>query len=167
MATYDERQRNHFTWADQRHSGLDNSQLWPMWLNTACPGLITRTTAARGALGSSIDEREAQHDADGGAIVFVRPVNSVRDAQEIVFWTFYPPFGHRSQGSNQMRPSTASFAEHGRISQFVQPERRDDRADRDRRGRTGGDRDRRAGRHRRSNTYMLSELRVVLLLTLE
>ena len=52
-------------------------------------------------MGSSIDEREAQHDADGGAIVFFRPVNSVRDAQEIIFWTFYPPFGHRSQGGNQ------------------------------------------------------------------
>ena len=30
--------------------------------------------------------------------MFFRPVNSVRDAQEAVFWSFWPPFGHRSQG---------------------------------------------------------------------
>ena len=99
VATYDD-MNNHFTWVDQRHSGLDNSQIWPMWLNN-CPGLDNAHTAARGALASSIDEREAQHDTDGGAIMFFRPVNSVRDAQEAVFWTFYPPFGHRSQGNTQ------------------------------------------------------------------
>ena len=99
VATYDEAS-NHFTWVDQRYSGLDNSQIWPMWLNN-CPGLDNAHTAARGALASSIDEREAQHETDGGAILFFRPVESVRDAQEAVFWTFYPPFGHRSQGSTQ------------------------------------------------------------------
>lgn len=99
VATYNDAD-NHFTWVDQRHSGLDNSQIWPMWLNN-CPGLDNAHTAARGALASSLDEREAQHETDGGAIVFFRPVNSVRDAQEAVFWTFYPPFGHRSAGSTQ------------------------------------------------------------------
>ena len=90
---------NHFTWADQRHAALDNSSLWTYWRsNTICPGLTFDTTAAKGALGSSLDEREAQHDADGGGIVFFRPVNSVKDAQEAVFWSFWPPFGHRSQG---------------------------------------------------------------------
>jgi hypothetical protein len=90
---------NHFTWVDLRHSGLDNSQYWPLWNANACAGLTWTTTAARGALDSSIDEREAQHDGDGGAYVLIRPVESIRDAQEIVFWSFYPPFGHRSQGN--------------------------------------------------------------------
>lgn len=99
VATYNDT-NNHFTWTDERHWGLDNSQLWPMWLNN-CPGLVSANTAARGTLGSSLDEREAQHNSDGGAIVFFRPVNSVRDAQEAVFWSFYPPFGHRSAGNTQ------------------------------------------------------------------
>jgi hypothetical protein len=90
---------NHFTWGDERHAALDNSTLWTYWRsNTICPGLTYDTTGAKAALGSSLDEREAQHDGDGGAIVFFRPVNSVRDAQEAIFWSFWPPFGHRSQG---------------------------------------------------------------------
>jgi len=90
---------NHFTWVDLQHSGLDNSQYWPLWNANACAGLTWTTTAARGSLDSSIDEREAQHDGDGGAYVMIRPVESIRDAQEIIFWSFYPPFGHRSQGN--------------------------------------------------------------------
>src|SRR5882757_4035544 len=68
---------NHFTWGDERHAALDNSTLWDKWrTNTNCPGLTTfESIAAKGALGSSLDEREAQHDGDGGAIVFFRPVN--------------------------------------------------------------------------------------------
>lgn len=111
---------NHFTWVDLRFSGLDNSQYWPMWNANACPGLTFTTTAARASMDSSIDEREAQHDGDGGAVVFFRPVNSVADAQEIVFWSFYPPFGHRSQGNTNtaaMPGNTLSPAPGGGLGQ--------------------------------------------------
>ena len=92
---------NDFNWADEMHSAIDNSGLWAAWeapsAATYC-GLTQTALAERGAFGSSLDEREAQHDADGGGDVFMRPVTSVRDAQEAVFWTFWPPFGHRSLG---------------------------------------------------------------------
>jgi 2-keto-3-deoxy-L-rhamnonate aldolase RhmA len=106
VATYNAT-NNVFTWADQRHAALDNSTLWANWRSATVCGLTLATTAAPGALGSSLDERESQHDADGGAIVFFRPVNSVRDAQEAIFWIFWPPFGHRSQGG---APSTYDSA---------------------------------------------------------
>ncbi len=108
-------QQNDFTWVDQRFSPLENSETWAFWGDVAvvngegqsapCATLTNNTMgsaggpAARGTEGSSQDEREAQHDADGGAIFFIRPVQSVRDAQEAIFWDFYPPFGHRSQGN--------------------------------------------------------------------
>lgn len=107
---------NDFNWADQMHSSLDNSEIWTAWgtitgsipeptnvsvategAPTNC-GLTPSTIAERGEFASSLDEREAQHGADGGGDVFLRPVTSVRDAQEAIFWTFWPPFGHRSQG---------------------------------------------------------------------
>ena len=100
VATYNAT-NNHFTWADERHGALTNSTLYPTWQNY-CPGLTYDTTAARGALGSSLEEREAQRDADGGADVLFRPVNSVRDAQEAIFWSFWPPFGHRSMGGTSV-----------------------------------------------------------------
>jgi 2-keto-3-deoxy-L-rhamnonate aldolase RhmA len=100
VAKYDEA-RNHFTWADEAHAALDNSTLYAKWQNY-CPGLNYDTTAARGAAGNWADEREAQRDSDGGAIVLIRPVNSVRDAQEAIFWNYWPPFGHRSAGGSQV-----------------------------------------------------------------
>lgn len=107
---------NDFNWADEMHSSLDSSGIWTQWgtitgsipeppgisvgtqsAPTNC-GLTPTTIAERGEFASSLDEREAQHGADGGGDVFLRPVTSVRDAQEAIFWTFWPPFGHRSQG---------------------------------------------------------------------
>jgi len=93
---------NHFTWVDLRHTGLKVTQLWALWLNNACPGLNYSTTAVRGVQALSIDERENQHASDGGAMVFIVPVNSGADALEAVFWTVNPPNGHHSQGSGQM-----------------------------------------------------------------
>jgi 2-keto-3-deoxy-L-rhamnonate aldolase RhmA len=100
VAKYDEA-KNHFTWADEGHAPLDNSTLYAKWQNY-CSGLTYDTTAARGAAGSWEDEREAQRDSDGGAILLIRPVNSVRDAQEAIFWNYWPPFGHRSAGGSQV-----------------------------------------------------------------
>ena len=34
--------------------------------------------------------------------MLIRPVNSVRDAQEAIFWNYWPPFGHRSAGGSQV-----------------------------------------------------------------
>ncbi len=99
---------NVFTWADQQHAALDNSTLWANWrTQNVCPGQTASNTAAQGTLGSLGDERESQHDGDGGAMVFIKRVDSVRDAQEAVFWIFWPPFGHRSQGG---APSTYNSA---------------------------------------------------------
>ena len=92
---------NHFTWIDMIHSGLIYSQVWPMWVNTACPGLDFTTRTAR-AIQLPLDEREAQHAADGGAIIYIFPVDSVEDALEAAFWTYYPPVGHHSQGGSQL-----------------------------------------------------------------
>jgi len=93
--------KNDFTWADEAHAPLDASVIYPKWQKN-CPGLTYETTAARGSLGSWVDEREAQHDSDGGAILMIRPVDSVRDAQQAVFWNYWPPFGHRSQGGSNV-----------------------------------------------------------------
>jgi len=115
-------QKNDFTWVDERFSPLENSETWAFWANNAAvngigqpaPCALTNTmgiaggVAARGVEGSSLDEREAQHDADGGAILFIRPVQSVRDAQEAIFWNFYPPFGHRSQGNTNGGGATSA-----------------------------------------------------------
>jgi hypothetical protein len=96
---------NVFTWADEQHAPLDNSTLWAVWRGGpyTCPGQTLANTAAPGELGSLGDERESQHDGDGGAIVFFKRTDSIRDAQEAIFWLFWPPFGHRSLGG---APST-------------------------------------------------------------
>ena len=92
---------NHFTWIDMVHSGLVYSQVWPMWVNTACP-LLNFTTRAARAVQLPLDERESQHAADGGAIIYIFPIDSVEEAQEAAFWTYYPPVGHHSQGGSQL-----------------------------------------------------------------
>lgn len=100
VAPYDQA-GNHFTWVDMVHSGLTYSQAWPMWPNAACPALNFTTTAARGVQ-TLLDEREGQHSADGGAALYIIPVRSADEAREAVFWTYYPPVGHHSAGSNQI-----------------------------------------------------------------
>jgi 2-keto-3-deoxy-L-rhamnonate aldolase RhmA len=100
VAKYDDA-KNHFTWADQFHAALDNSVLYAKW-QSYCPGMDYVTTAARGSAGGWPDEREAQRDTDGGAIVFIRPMKSVREAQENIFWYYWPPFGHRSSGGSNV-----------------------------------------------------------------
>ena len=93
---------NHFTWIDMVHSGLVFSQVWPMWVTTAseCPLTFTQRTAR--AILLPLDEREAQHAADGGAIIYIFPMDSVDDAHEATFWTYDPPVGHHSRGGSQL-----------------------------------------------------------------
>jgi 4-hydroxy-2-oxoheptanedioate aldolase len=92
---------NHFTWIDMIHSGLVFSEVWPMWVDGACPGLNLTTRTAR-AIQLPLDEREAQHAADGGAVIYIFPMDSVEDAQEAAFWTYDPPVGHHSRGGSQL-----------------------------------------------------------------
>jgi hypothetical protein len=92
---------NHFTWIDMLHSGLGYSQVWPMMVNTACPGLTFTTRTAR-AVQIPIDERDGQHTSDGGAIIYSFPVDSVADAEEAAFWVYFNPIGHHSTGGNQL-----------------------------------------------------------------
>ncbi|MET0916930.1 MAG: hypothetical protein ABWY07_00680 [Burkholderiales bacterium] len=92
---------NHFTWIDMLHSGLGYSQTWPMMVNTACPGLTFTTRTAR-ALQIPIDERDGQHSSDGGAIIYIFPVDSVADAEEAAFWVYFTPIGHHSTGGSQL-----------------------------------------------------------------
>ena len=83
------------------HSGLGFSQIWPMMVNTACPGLNFTTRTAR-AMQIPIDERDGQHWSDGGAIIYIFPVDSVADADEAAFWVYFTPVGHHSVGNNQL-----------------------------------------------------------------
>ena len=92
---------NHFTWIDMIHSGLVYSQVWAMWVNTACPALTFTSRAAR-AIQLPLDERESQHSADGGAIVYIFPMDSAEEANEAAFWTYDPPVGHHSRGGSQL-----------------------------------------------------------------
>jgi len=92
---------NHFTWIDMLHSGLGYSQTWPMMVNTACPGLTFTTRTAR-ALQIPIDERDGQHSSDGGAIIYIFPVDSIADAEEAAFWVYFTPIGHHSTGNSQL-----------------------------------------------------------------
>ena len=92
---------NHFTWIDMLHSGLGYSQVWPMMVNTACPGLNFTTRTAR-AVQIPLDERDGQHSSDGGAVIFFFPVDSLADADEAAFWVYFTPAGHHSVGNNQL-----------------------------------------------------------------
>ena len=100
VAQYDVN-NNHFTWIDMLHSGLGYSQTWPMMVNTACPGLTFTTRTAR-AVQIPIDERDGQHTSDGGAIIYIFPMDSVADAEEAAFWVYFNPIGHHSTGGNQL-----------------------------------------------------------------
>ena len=100
VAEYDV-DNNHFTWIDMLHSGLGYSQTWPMMVNTACPGLTFTTRTAR-ALQIPIDERDGQHRSDGGAIIYIFPMDSPADADEAAFWVYFNPVGHHSVGNNQL-----------------------------------------------------------------
>jgi hypothetical protein len=49
-----------------------------------------------------IDERDGQHTSDGGAIIYIFPMDSVDDAEESAFWVYFNPIGHHSTGGNQL-----------------------------------------------------------------
>jgi 4-hydroxy-2-oxoheptanedioate aldolase len=91
-----------FTWTEMQHSGIDWGDAWRMWRHgssAACPNRI----AVPGARVAYTDEREIQHALDGGAMVLVVPtVDTVEEAEEVVQWAYFPPFGRRSQGGSQV-----------------------------------------------------------------
>ena len=90
-----------FTWTEMQHSGIDWGDAWRMWAyasSAACPN----RRAIPGVRIAYTDEREIQHALDGGAMVLVVPtVDTVEEAREVVQWTYFPPFGKRSQGGSQ------------------------------------------------------------------
>jgi len=90
-----------FTWTEMQHSGIDWGDTWRMWAygsSASCPN----RRAIPGVRIAYTDEREIQHALDGGAMVLVVPtVDTVEEAEEVVQWAYYPPFGRRSQGGTQ------------------------------------------------------------------
>ena len=90
-----------FTWTEMQHSGIDWGDAWRMWAyasSASCPN----RRAIPGVRIAYTDEREIQHALDGGAMVLVVPtVDTVEEAKEVVQWTYFPPFGRRSQGGSQ------------------------------------------------------------------
>ena len=90
-----------FTWTEMQHSGIDWGDAWRMWAyasSSSCPA----RRAVPGVRIAYTDEREIQHALDGGAMVLVVPtVDTVEEAREVVQWTYFPPFGRRSQGGSQ------------------------------------------------------------------
>ena len=90
-----------FTWTEMQHSGIDWGDAWRMWAyasSSSCPN----RRAIPGVRIAYTDEREIQHALDGGAMVLVVPtVDTVEEAEEVVQWAYFPPFGKRSQGGSQ------------------------------------------------------------------
>ena len=90
-----------FTWTEMQHSGIDWGDAWRMWAYASSANCPSRR-AIPGVRIAYTDEREIQHALDGGAMVLVVPtVDTVEEAEEVVQWTYFPPFGKRSQGGSQ------------------------------------------------------------------
>ena len=90
-----------FTWTEMQHSGIDWGDAWRMWAYASSSNCPARR-AIPGVRIAYTDEREIQHALDGGAMVLVVPtVDTVEEAKEVVQWTYFPPFGRRSQGGSQ------------------------------------------------------------------
>ena len=89
------------TWTEMQHSGLTWGDAWRMWAygsSASCPNRV----AIPGVRVAYTDEKEIQHALDGGAMVLVVPtVNTVEEAEEVVQWAYFPPFGRRSSGGSQ------------------------------------------------------------------
>jgi hypothetical protein len=89
------------TWTEMQHSGLTWGDAWRMWAYGSSANCPNRK-AIPGVRIAYTDEKEIQHALDGGAMVLVVPtVDTVEEAEEIVQWAYFPPFGRRSQGGSQ------------------------------------------------------------------
>jgi 2-keto-3-deoxy-L-rhamnonate aldolase RhmA len=92
-----------FIWTEMQHSPGTWQNVAQMW--TTCPGLMGigegKAHAMAGTRISSTVEMEVQHATDMGAMVIVIPtIDSAAEAAEGVKWTYFPPMGRRSAGSN-------------------------------------------------------------------
>jgi hypothetical protein len=90
-----------FTWTEMQHSGLTWGDAWRMWAYGSSANCPLRK-AIPGARVAYTNEHEIQHALDGGAMVLVVPtVDTEEEAEEVVQWAYFPPFGRRSQGGSQ------------------------------------------------------------------
>ena len=93
-----------FIWSEMQHSPGTWSTVAAMW--NACPGTATlspgsKSHAVPGARVSVGTEMEIQHATDMGAMIVIVPtVDTAAEAAEASKWTYFPPIGRRSSGSN-------------------------------------------------------------------
>jgi len=96
-------EQNDFIWIEMQHAPGTWHDVANMW--NACPGVkgLGQGTAhaVAGVRIPTTNEFDIQHATDMGAMVLVVPtIDSVAEAREAAKWTFYPPMGRRSAGSN-------------------------------------------------------------------
>jgi 2-keto-3-deoxy-L-rhamnonate aldolase RhmA len=85
-----------FIWTEMQHGQRDWQAAARMWRTCA------HARAVPGVRVAYTDEREIQHALDAGALVLVVPtVDTEEEAREVVQWTYFPPFGRRSNGGGQ------------------------------------------------------------------
>jgi len=90
-----------FTWTEMQHSGLTWGDAWRMWAYGSSANCANRK-AIPGVRVAYTNEQEIQHALDGGAMVLVVPtVDTEEEAEEVVQWAYFPPFGRRSAGGSQ------------------------------------------------------------------
>ena len=105
-----------FTWTEMQHSGLTWGDAWRMWAYGSSATCPTRR-AIPGTRIAYTNEREIQHALDGGAMVLVVPtVDTVEEAEEVVQWAYFPPFGRRSQGGSQTAAVLGPWLRHARTT---------------------------------------------------
>jgi len=94
---------NDFIWTEMQHAPGNWTNVANMW--GACPGLQGigqgQSHAVPGVRMPATFEENFQHLGDMGAMVTVVPtVDDGAEAAEAVKWTFFPPMGRHSSGSN-------------------------------------------------------------------
>lgn len=93
-----------FIWTEMQHSPGTWQNVAEMW--NACPSSKVvnpeaKSHAMAGARISQTTEFDIQHATDMGAMVVVVPtLDDVPEARDAVKWTYFPPMGRRSAGSN-------------------------------------------------------------------
>lgn len=94
---------NDFIWTEVQHSPYSWQNIANMW--NACPGITGLGTgqshAVPGARIPITSEEHFQHAGDMGAMIIVVPtIDDGAEARTAVKWTFFPPMGGHSSGSN-------------------------------------------------------------------
>ena len=96
-------EQNDFIWIEMQHAPGTWHDVANMW--NACPGIKGLGTgtghAVHGVRIPTTNEFDIQHATDMGAMVVVVPtMDTAAEAREAAKWTFFPPMGRRSAGSN-------------------------------------------------------------------